>query len=60
MSDMYISNNGNGWAVFKENPTHKHKRPWAYIAESKEWSLVMATYYRTREEAQKLLESLKG
>jgi hypothetical protein len=54
---MYIYNNGNGWAVFKKNPTHKHQRPFAYVdcGNGKwEWSLVVATYYKTREEAERV------
>jgi hypothetical protein len=58
MSDLYVSNNGKGWAVFKPNPTHPHKRDFAWHAEGHEWSLVVGTYYRTQEMAESVMRLL--
>jgi hypothetical protein len=57
---MYVHNNGKGWAVFRENPAHPHQRPFAWLAETREWSLVSATYYPTRREAVCVMKWLEG
>jgi len=54
----YVHNNGKGWAVFKDNPGHPCQRPWAYISESDEWSLVATTYFKTRSEALAIKEAI--
>ncbi len=56
---IYIHNNGKGWAVFKHNPKHPCNRPYAHIECTNEWSLISATYYETKLEAQRMLEKIQ-
>lgn len=54
-SKIYIHNNGKGWAVFKKNPGHH--RDFAYC--DGEWSLAVATYHKTKEEAEAVLAEIR-
>lgn len=58
--DIYITNNENGWAVFKANPTHHYKRPFAFLKTKNggQWSLSVASYVKTQKEAIKLKEDI--
>lgn len=57
---LYAHNNGKGWAVWKPNPIHPHKRAFAWHAEAHKWSLIVATYYDTEVEADAVMASLTG
>jgi hypothetical protein len=52
MNEVYVSNNGKGWAIFKSDPNNH--RDWAWLDESRKWDKVMATYYPTREKAEQI------
>jgi hypothetical protein len=56
---MYIYNNGKGWAVFKTRPPGSGNH-FAYLEPSGDWSLVVATYYETKEEANVVLQQIRN
>lgn len=60
MEDLYVHNNGKGWAVFLKNTTGEYThRDFGYVAEAEQWSLGWATYFDSRVEAERLMAKIK-
>lgn len=56
MSDIYVDNNGKGWAVFKKNPGHHKDYAWC----NGEWSLGVADYFEDRDKAEALKADIEA